>query len=82
MTKINTTIIPKEWISFKRNLIPPPKCENCENKCTVLYDSHHDEYFSLNCGLVIMEQGNYLLPYDIDYTYNSTRKRKQKSKAH
>ena len=82
MKLINTTKIPKRWISFQRNLIPSPRCEGCSNQCEVLYDSHHDEYFSLNCGLVIMEQGNYRIPYEIDYTFNTTyKKNKTKSKA-
>lgn len=79
--KINLTTIPKEWIRFQRNLVPPPKCEGCNTtKCTVLYDSHHDEYFSMNCGTVIMEQGQYKLPYDIDYTYTTTQRKKGKMK--
>lgn len=82
MKLINTTKIPKRWVSFQRNLIPSPRCEGCNNKCIVLYDSHHDEYFSLSCGLVIMEQGNYRIPYEIDYTFNTTyKKSKNESKA-
>lgn len=80
MKNINLTIIPKEWTKFQRNLVPSPRCENCEKKCTVLYDSHHDEYFSVNCGLVIMEQGYYKIPYDINYTYTNTSQRKGKTK--
>jgi len=77
MKTINNTLIPKEWFTFKRNLIPPPECENCNNNCTILYDHHHDEYFSLNCGLVILEQGNYLIPYNINTTLNKNTTNKK-----
>ena len=80
MKKINTTKnIPKEWTRFQRNLIPPPNCEGCENHCTVLYDDHHDQYFSLNCGKIILEQGQYKIPYKINYTYNTTKKKNKGS---
>jgi len=79
-TKINTTKIPEEWGNFQINLIPPPHCEGCENNCTVLYDKHRDEYFSLNCGIVIMEQGQYMLPSTIEYTYNTTITHRRKRK--
>ena len=79
MKKINTTNIPKEWTKFQRNLIPPPNCEGCESHCTVLYDSHHDEYFSLNCGTIILEQGTYKLPYEIEYTYSTTKNKNKRS---
>lgn len=82
MLNKNTTIIPKEWTSFQRNLIPSPRCKGCNKKCEILYDSHHDQYFSLNCGLVVMEQSIYSIPYSITYTqYNTTTKgKKNKSK--
>lgn len=49
--------------NFQRNLIKSPRCDGCELECNVLYDSHHDQYFSEACGLVIMEMGIYLIPY-------------------
>lgn len=30
-------------------------CSDCEKECIILYDSHHDEYFSLTCGTVRMQ---------------------------
>lgn len=51
------------WDTFQRNLIKSPKCKGCEKECLVLYDSHHDQYFSEVCGLVIMEMGEYIIPY-------------------
>lgn len=54
-------------LGFQRNLIRSPRCEECENRCIVLYDSHHDEYFSMNCGTVILAQGQYQIPYEEDY---------------
>lgn len=80
MTNINIALIPKEWTRFQRNLVPSPKCKNCEKKCTILYDSHHDEYFSVNCGLVIIEQGHYKIPYTINYTHHNKQKRKKTKK--
>ena len=71
-TKIKMVKIPEEMTKFQTNLIPSPRCGGCESNCTVLYDRHHDEYFSINCGTVIMEQGQYIIPYTIDYTYNTT----------
>lgn len=56
----------QEW-GFQRNLIRSPRCEGCENRCIVLYDSHHDEYYSMNCGKVILSQGQYRIPYEEDY---------------
>ena len=51
------------WRNFQRNLIPSPKCKGCDKQCTVLYDSHHDQYFSCTCGLVIMEMKCSLIQY-------------------
>lgn len=55
--------IPREWWGFKRGLIRAPRCKGCERRCVVLYDAHHDEYFSATCGLVISEMGVFLLDY-------------------
>ena len=30
-------------------------CTGCNEDCLLVYDSHHDEYFSLNCGTVKMQ---------------------------
>ena len=49
--------------NFQRNLLISPKCEGCDEQCEVLYDAHHDEYFSENCGLVILQMGVYLIDY-------------------
>ena len=35
-----------------------PRCVDCREECIIRYDSHHDEYFSETCGLVLMEQGH------------------------
>lgn len=56
-----------EDINFQRGLMGSPRCEGCSyNECEVVYDAHHDEYFSLTCGLVIMSMGVYLLPQNDD----------------
>lgn len=82
-TKIHISKIPKQWKNFQKNRMPSPRCDGCKNKCTVLYDLHHDEYFSLNCGKVIIEQGHHILPYNINYTYNHTiHKKKKRRKRH
>lgn len=55
--------VPREWWGFKRGLIASPRCKGCERRCVVLYDGHHDEYFSATCGLVISEMGVFLVDY-------------------
>ncbi len=51
-----------KYTNFQRNLLSSPKCENCTaERCDVVYDYHHDEFFSESCGLVIMEMGRWLV---------------------
>lgn len=54
--------MPLEW-SFKKGLISSPKCEGCDVRCEILYDAHHDQFFSANCGLVVVEMGVCLVDY-------------------
>lgn len=71
--KFHNVQLQEGWENYQRNLILPPKCKGCDEECIVLYDSHHDEYFSHNCGLVIMEMGQYIMPYSelgFDYEYD------------
>ena len=53
------------WDNFQRNLISSPRCKGCDSECNVLYDAHHEQYFSEECGLVIMEMGCYLIEYKV-----------------
>lgn len=76
--KTNNIKTPKDWQNFQRGLLPSPKCKGCEDNCIVLYDSHHDQYFSATCGLVIMEQNQFLVEYPIFYNYKR-KKRKNKN---
>lgn len=75
--KTNNTEFPREWLNFQRGLLPSPRCEGCEDKCSVLYDSHHDQYFSATCGLVIMEQGCFLVDYPVFYDFKQKKKSKE-----
>ena len=50
---------PHVWRNFQRGLLRSPHCKGCTMDCIVLYDSHHDQYFSCTCGLVIREQEHY-----------------------
>lgn len=79
MTYKNNKTRMKE-LQFQRNLIPSPRCEGCEQKCIVLYDSHHDEYFGMCCGTVIMEQNRYIIPYSDTY-YTSLIKQKKRTEV-
>ena len=64
-----------DYENFQRNLLVPPKCEDCPfDKCEIIFDAHHDEYFSESCGLVIMQSGVYLIGYklffeDMEYDF-------------
>lgn len=42
------------------------KCKNCEDTCTLLYDRHHDQTFSITCGRVIIQSSNTLIDYPAD----------------
>ena len=55
------------FVNFQKGLMGSPRCKGCYRKCVVLYDGHHDEYFSLTCGKVIMEMGVFCLSYDVDF---------------
>lgn len=56
----------KNHMNLQRNLLSSPKCDGCAFKrCDVIYDAHHDEYFSEICGLVVMQSGAYLIEYTI-----------------
>ena len=61
--------IPKD-LNYQRELLPSPRCEGCGNNCIILYDSFHDQYFSEWCGLVVMEQGRFLVQYPTDIDFN------------
>ncbi len=52
--------------NFQHGLLMSPKCKGCGLKCEVVYDAHHDQYFSLSCGKVIMEMGVFVVDYDDD----------------
>ena len=72
--KIHNNILKTGWENYQRNLIPPPRCKGCEEECIILYDNHHDEYFSYNCGKVVLEMGQYIMPYSdlgFDYEYDT-----------
>ena len=73
--KTKNTKISNNWDNFQRGLLSSPRCKGCKEDCVVLYDSHHDQYFSENCGLVIMEQNQFLINYPVFYHY-----KKQKNK--
>lgn len=66
--------------NFQHGTIQFTKCEGCEEYCEILYDQHHDQYFSVNCGTVIMENNCYLIDNNINYTYNTTTKKERKHK--
>ena len=56
----------KNYINFQRNLLTSPKCDGCIfDKCEVIFDAHHDEYFSNTCGLVIIQSGAYMIEYGL-----------------
>lgn len=59
----NYVKVPIEWKGFQRGLLGSPRCKGCHRKCVVLYDSHHDQYFSATCGSVILEMGVFLGDY-------------------
>ena len=39
------------------------KCKGCTDTCTLLYDRHHDQTFSITCGRVIMQSSIMLIDY-------------------
>lgn len=49
--------------NFQRGLLGSPHCRGCQSECCIVYDSHHDQYFSLGCGRVVMEMGLFCLDY-------------------
>ena len=53
-------------VNFQSGLLGSPRCVGCNRDCRVVYDSHHDQYFSLTCDKVIMEMGVFLVPYEDD----------------
>ena len=54
--------------NFQKSSIRKPRCKNCsfDKKCEIVYDKHHDEHFSLTCGLVVMENNVYALDYYVN----------------
>lgn len=57
----------ENYTNFQRYLLATPKCPDCIfGECKVLFDAHHDEYFSESCGLVIMQSGVYLVDYVLE----------------
>jgi hypothetical protein len=54
--------------NFQNGLLGSPKCKGCDKECKIVYDSHHDQYFSLTCDMVVMEMGQFVVPYfdDLD----------------
>ena len=55
--------------NFQKSTIKIKKCKNCKKKCSLLYDHHHDEHFSEECGTVVMQAMDYLLEYRADPYY-------------
>lgn len=55
--------------NFQKSTIKIKKCKNCQRKCSLLYDHHHDEHFSEKCGTVVMQAMDYLLEYRTDPCY-------------
>ena len=50
--------------NFQRGLLNSPHCKDCRWDCEILYDAHHDQFFGKNCGTVIMEMGEFMVPYN------------------
>lgn len=78
----NTSIV-----NFQRDLLGSPKCKGCDLDCEIVYDSHHDQYFSATCNTVVMEMGVFVIPYEDDldriyqlYEERWAKSREQKSK--
>ena len=67
--KIDSNVVIGLESSFKRGLISSPKCDGCDVRCEVLYDAHHDQFFSASCGLVIVEMGVCLVDYHDDFVW-------------
>lgn len=51
--------------NFQKSSVHKPKCKDCafNKKCEIVYDKHHDEHFSLTCGLVVMENNIYAIDF-------------------
>lgn len=70
--------------NFQRGLLNSPRCKGCSRRCVVLYDRHHEEFFSETCGKVIMDMGlwcvDYLVDYDLVFNEYDVRFKEQRKK--
>lgn len=63
--------------NFQRGLLGSPNCRGCNRDCEIVYDRHHDQFFSLTCGVVVMEMGEFVVPYfdDLDLIFQRYEER-------
>jgi len=61
--------------NYQKSSIRKRKCPMCDKKCNIVYDKHHDEHYSLTCGLVIIRNNQYQIPLKIEIPYKSKRKK-------
>lgn len=64
-------MIEKEFKNFQSGLMSSPRCKGCRRRCVIVYDAHHDQFFSLACGSVVMEMGVFGVPVfdDLDSVF-------------
>ena len=54
------------YCTFQSSNINYKKTQDCQHECNILYDQHHDQYFCLTCGTVIMQSNHYETEYYSD----------------
>lgn len=60
-------MIEKGFKNFQGGLMASPRCKGCKRRCDIVYDAHHDQYFSSVCGKVVMEMGVFGVPIFDDF---------------
>lgn len=66
------------YCNFRESHLSYTKPKHCTKKCNIVYDQHHDQYFCLTCGTVIIQSNTYETDYYTDPLYWEKQIQKRK----
>lgn len=66
------------YYNFRQSNLSYKRQTPCQKNCEILYDQHHDQYFCLTCGTIILQSNEYETEYYSDPQFWQKLKEKRK----
>ena len=69
------------YYNFRQSNLSYKREKHCQKNCDIVYDQHHDQYFCITCGTIILQSNEYETEYYSDPLFwQKLKEKREKAK--